>query len=49
MKDVQREIQTSLDKNSQNLKNLKELIESKSQDIKQIIGDFNERLEQLKK
>ena len=49
VKDVQNEIQTSLDKNSQNLKSLKDLIETKSEDIKQIIADFNARLENLKK
>ena len=49
LKNIQNETQITLEKNSENLKGLKELIETKSKDIQHIINDFNERLGNLKK
>ena len=49
MRDMQAEIATSLEKNGQSLKHLKELVESKSELIQQMVADFSERLEKLKK
>ncbi|KAI2798239.1 Dynactin subunit 2 [Blomia tropicalis] len=48
VKSVQEEIQLSVDKNSQNLKFLKELIETNSNNIRNMIADFDKRLEKLK-
>lgn len=49
MRDMQAEIQISLEKNGQNLQSLKELLESKSAAVQAIIADFGVRLEKLQK
>ena len=48
MDNLQNEIKTSVEKNNENLKTFKELFESKTETIKQIIDDFNQRLDKLK-
>lgn len=48
MENLQKEIKDSIENNTQNLKNLRELF-SKTENIQQIVDDFQQRLDKLQK